>query len=52
VAEGAGNLLALREKLAHEVRDRCGALLIVVADSPTYTRPDGVIVTSVSALGP
>jgi len=27
-------------------------LLLVVADSPTYVRPDGVVVTSVAALGP
>lgn len=29
-----------------------GALLVIVADSPTYTRPDGVLVTSIAALGP
>jgi uncharacterized protein len=51
VDEGAANLLALQEKLSEEVRARCGALLVVVADSPTYTRPDGVIVSSVAALG-
>lgn len=52
VDEGAANLLALREKLDDDARARCGALLVVVADSPTYTRPDGVIVSSVAALGP
>jgi hypothetical protein len=50
--EGARNLLALRDKLTDEVNARCGALVVVVADSPTYTRPDGVIVTSIAALGP
>ncbi len=52
VDEGAANLLALREKLDDEARDRCGALLVVVADSPTYVRPDGVVVSSIAALGP
>lgn len=52
VDEGARNLLALREKLSPEANATCGALLVVVADSPTYTRPDGVVVTSVASLGP
>lgn len=52
VDEGAANLLALRDKLATEVSASCGALMVVVANSPTYTRPDGVIVTSVASLGP
>lgn len=52
IEEGAQNLLALHTKVADEVRSRCGSLVVVVADSPTYTRPDGVLVTSVAALGP
>ena len=52
VPEGARNLLALREKLSPEANAACGALLVIVADSPTYTRPDGVLVTSLAALGP
>lgn len=52
VDEGAKNLLALRGKLTDEANDACGALVVVVADSPTYMRPDGVFVTSISALGP
>jgi len=52
VDEGAANLLAMRDKLADSVRAACGALVVVVADSPTYTRPDGVIVTSIASLGP
>jgi len=52
VDEAAGNLLVLRGKLTDEVNAACGALVVVVADSPTYTRPDGVLVTSISALGP
>lgn len=52
VDEGAHNLLAMREKLSSEASAECGALLVVVADSPTYTRPDGVIVTSIASLGP
>lgn len=51
VDEGARNLLALRSKLPDEVNAACGALMVVVASSPTYTRPDGVIVTSLSSLG-
>jgi predicted AAA+ superfamily ATPase len=52
VDEGARNLLALREKLSAEANAACGALLVVVADSPTYTRPDGILVSSVASLGP
>lgn len=52
VDEGAANLLALRKKVADEVRKRCAALVVVLANTPTYTREDGVVVTSVAALGP
>jgi uncharacterized protein len=52
VDEAAGNLLALRKKLSAEANAGCAALVVVVADSPTYTRSDGVIVTSVASLGP
>lgn len=52
VDEGARNLLALTRKLTDQVNDHCGGLLVVVADSPTYVRPDGVTVTSITALGP
>lgn len=52
VDEGAHNLLALQRKLTDQTNAVCGALVVVVADSPTYTRPDGVIVTSVASLGP
>jgi uncharacterized protein len=52
IDEGAANLLAPQEKLDEETRARCGALVVVVADAPTYVRQDGVIVTSVAALGP
>lgn len=52
VDEGAANLLALREKLSDEANAACGALVVAVADSPTYTRRDGVLVTSIAALGP
>jgi len=51
VQEGAHNLLALRDKLSPEAGAACGALVVIVADSPTYTRPDGVLVTSIAALG-
>lgn len=52
VDEGARNLLALGKKLSAEANAVCGALVVVVADSPTYVRDDGVIVTSLAALGP
>ncbi|HET8863279.1 MAG TPA: DUF4143 domain-containing protein [Solirubrobacterales bacterium] len=52
VEDGAHNLLALRGKLSAEANAGCGALLVVVADSPTYIRNDGVIVTSLASLGP
>lgn len=51
VDEGAHNLLALRDKLSPETSAACGALVVIVADSPTYARPDGVLVTSIAALG-
>jgi predicted AAA+ superfamily ATPase len=52
VDEGAANLLAMRARLSDEANAASGALVVVVADSPTYTRSDGVVVTSVAALGP
>ncbi len=52
VEDGARSLRALQGKLSPEANTACGALLVIVADSPTYTRPDGVLVTSVAALGP
>ncbi len=52
VNEAASHLLALREKLAEPVRASCGALVVIVADSPTYVRADGVLVTSIASLGP
>lgn len=52
VDEGAHNLLALRKKLSEEANEACGALVVLVADSPAYTRPDGVIVSSIASLGP
>jgi predicted AAA+ superfamily ATPase len=52
VDDGARNLLALREKLSSAARDACSALVVVVADTPTYVRSDGVLVTSIASLGP
>lgn len=52
VDEGARNLLALRRKLSPATNAACGALVVVVADSPTYMRTDGVLVTSIGSLGP
>jgi uncharacterized protein len=52
VDEAAHHLLALKEKLSPATNAACGALLVVVADSPTYTRADGVLVTSIASLGP
>lgn len=52
VDEAASSLLSLRSKVAEEVREQCGALVVVTADSPTYVRHDGVVVTSIAALGP
>jgi hypothetical protein len=52
VDEAAGNLLALRDKLSPSTNAACGALLVIVADTPTYTRPDGILVTSIASLGP
>ena len=52
IDEGASNLLAMRGKLTADAQERCRGLIVVVADSPTYRRPDGVIVTSIAAIGP
>jgi len=52
VDEGAANLLSLKKKLTDETNDACGALVVIVVDSPTYTRPDGIVVTSIASLGP
>lgn len=52
VEEGAHNLLTMRGKLTEQANAACGALVVAVADSPTYVRPDGVIVTSIASLGP
>jgi len=52
VDAAAANLLALHHKLDAEVRTACGALLVVVADTPTYVRKHGVAVTSLASLGP
>jgi predicted AAA+ superfamily ATPase len=52
VDEGARNLLALSGKLSAETNKARGALVVIVAGSPTYTRPDGVVVTSIASLGP
>lgn len=52
VDEGADNLLRLRRKLSDEANRLCRGLIVVVASSMTYVRPDGVIVTSPAALGP
>lgn len=48
----ATNLLAMREKLDDAARATCSALVVIIADSPTYLRRDGVIVTSLASLGP
>ncbi len=52
VDQGARSLLALRDKLSPATAAACAALLVIVADTPTYTRPDGVLVTSIASLGP
>lgn len=52
VDEGAGRLLALRKKLSDEANRTCGALVVLVAEGPTYVRPDGITVASIASLGP
>lgn len=52
IEEGAANLVAMHGKLAKDAQERCRGLIVVVSDSPTYRRSDGVIVTSIAALGP
>lgn len=49
---GAATLLALKAKVDDDTRARCGALVVVTTDSPTYRRDDGVLVASAAALGP
>ena len=38
VEDGAETLIRLRKKLSVEVNEACAGLMVVVADSPTYTR--------------
>jgi hypothetical protein len=45
-------LLALRAKLDPATAAGFAGLLVVAADTPTYVRPDGVLVTSLASLGP
>jgi len=52
IEEGVETLLALRKKLSDAANEACAGLMVVVAESPSYVRDDGVIVTSLSALGP
>ena len=52
VDSAARALLALRDRVSVEAAERCMALLVVIPDSPTYTREDGVVVTSPAVLGP
>jgi uncharacterized protein len=52
IDEGATHLLALRDKLDPATAARCVGLVVVAADTPTYLRPDGVLVTSLASLGP
>lgn len=52
VEEGVETLLGLRKKLSDEANGACAGLMVVVADSPSYVRDDGVIVTSIASLGP
>ena len=52
VDAAAANLLAMHDKVDADVRATCSALLVVVADTPTYVRKDGVLVTSLASLGP
>lgn len=52
VEDAAASLQAVRDRI--DLRRRpCRGLLVVTVETPTYRRPgDGVIVTSVGALGP
>lgn len=52
VESAAESLLAASSKFTEEQRAHCAALVAVTTDTPTYTREDGVIVTSIAALGP
>lgn len=48
----AATLLNLHAKVDDVVRERCGALVVISTDTPTYRRDDGVLVTSAAAVGP
>lgn len=52
IDQAAVSLLTLRDRVVTDAADRCGALVVVVPESPTYIRDDGVIVTSPAVLGP
>ena len=46
----AAHLLALKEKLADKVRERCAFLAVLTSGRTTYIRPDGVRVISLGHL--
>ncbi|MDR1496257.1 MAG: hypothetical protein LBS67_04985, partial [Clostridiales Family XIII bacterium] len=47
----AKNLIALKDKLADSVSERCAFLAVVTSGKASYLRPDGVRVISLGHLG-
>ncbi|MDR3315100.1 MAG: DUF4143 domain-containing protein [Coriobacteriales bacterium] len=51
IDKGATHLLALKEKLAENVQERCAFLSVITSGQASYVRPDGVRVISLGHLG-
>ena len=52
IDDASANLLRLRAQVSDAAQQNCAGLVVVSADSYTHLRKDGVLVTSVAALGP
>lgn len=52
IEAAAQRLLQFLGRLDASTASLCAGLVVVVADSPTYRRPEGVWVTSLASLGP
>ena len=52
IEEGARNLLKLRDRVDPDRTGPPAALVVIVGIGPGYTRPNGVVLAPLTALGP
>ena len=52
IEEGARNLLKLRDRVDPDRTGPPAALAVIVGVGSGYTRPDGVVLVPITALGP